>query len=147
MGRNTVATPLVATSLKLHNFIFGQGYAYPLDITIQHSKVSVKVDNVFQLKYIPFFTALILFTFLIGFNSCLFVLSLKLFRPKTPISVVAIIFSVLFGSCSFVEWASYIVYSRAKEIEVLLNQLFDIERNCKLKLKILLLKYLANLVV
>lgn len=137
-SRNAIATPLVANAYKLHCNIFHHFYSFPLQFHFENCQVSVKVDKIFQLKYIPLLLAIILITTLIGFNSCVFVLLLKLFRPETEVIIPVIVFFVMLAFSSLFEWGTYLSFLRATEIETLLNQLFKLERNCKFKKCILL---------
>lgn len=130
-NKNTIATPLVADAYNLHKLLFRDVYPYPLDVTIENHQLSLKIDKIWRQKYIPFLIALVTVTFAIGFNSCAFVLALKLFHRSTQINVVAIVFIVFLASCSFTECGTYIVYSKSIEFEAVLNQLFHIERTCK----------------
>lgn len=111
-----IATPLVSKAYNLHEKMFRRFYQYPLSITIRNHQIAVKVDKEFQLKYIPFFIALVIISFFIGFNSCVFVIDIKLFKRSTQIDVEGIVFIVYLESSALLEYATCIVYCGATEI-------------------------------
>ncbi len=139
---NSVSTPLVKTAYKLHCLFFRHVYPYPLDIQFENRKISIKVNPILCFKYIPFFTALILITSIIGFGSCAFLPLFKLFTRSPKIDVIAIVLCVFLGSCAILEWSTYLVYCNCTEIEPLVNQLFEIERKCKLSIKTIKIYFL-----
>lgn len=133
ISTNAIATTFVEQAYKLHCKIYHHFYPYPLQIKFENHQLSLQVDNIFQLKYTPWIVSIVLITTLIGFNSCIFVLSLAFFYGNSKISVSVIVFLIMLTSCSILEWATYLVYSKATEIKFLLNQLFLLERTCKFK--------------
>ncbi len=128
---NSVVTPFFKHAYKIHRLLFRHIYPHPLDIEFDKQSISVKVDNILQLKYIPFFIALVVISTIIGFGSCAFLPLLKLFHRSSNIGIIGIVFCLFLGSCSFLEWATYVVFHKSKEIVPLINQLFEIERKCK----------------
>lgn len=87
------------------------------------TQVFVSVDSIFRLKYIPWLIAVIFITFFIGFNFCVFVLFVKLYRCKTQIDVLVIIFLVLLASLLFLQAATHTIYCRATEMKTFINEL------------------------
>ncbi len=128
---NSVATPRFADAYKLHRLLFRHVYPFPLDIKFNKHTISVKIDKLLQFKHIPFFINLITITTLIGFGTCAFLPLYKLFRRSSSVDAIAIVICLFLGSCSFLEFATYIVFCIAREVEPLVNQLFEIERHCK----------------
>lgn len=130
-GVNSIVTPHFIDAYKLHRLLFQRFYQYPFDIELNKHKISVKLNNVLQLKYIPFLIALIVITTMIGFSTCAFLPMFKLFKRSSHIDPIAVVICVFLGSCSLLEWATYLVCCKSTEIEPLINQLFAIERKCK----------------
>lgn len=128
---NAIATPLVDQAYKLHCKIYHYFYSHPLKIYFEAGKVSVKKENIFTRKYVPWLLGAILITSIIGFNTNFFLLLIKLFRRDTPITTTVLVFLVMFTSCSFFQWTTYAMFCKAREIEPALNQLFRLERKCK----------------
>ncbi len=130
-SKNTISTPLVRNTYKLHCKIFHHFYSHPFQIHFNNCKVSLSVDTKFRLKYIPWLIAVILINTLIGFGSCAFVLLLKFFRRETQVDVVVIIFLVFIASCLFLEFATYLLYCKSTGIVCLINELLALEQNRK----------------
>ncbi len=130
--RNSLAIPLVSQAYKLHTLLFNCMYAYPFKIDIKKGKMSVSVDKILQLKYIPFLLFLIVVTTIIGLGSCFILIFIKLFRPEANVTVIGLFMCIFLGSCALFEVGTYVTYSKATEIENGLNQLFVMERNRKI---------------
>lgn len=138
--KNAIATSLVENAYKLHCLIYHHIYQFPVHFHFKHDQISLKVDDLLQIKYIPWLTVLIFITTLIGFNSCIFVLLLKFIHRKIVVDVVATLFIVFLASSWFFEWATYLTYCKSTEMEVLINRLFELERTRKLSMHFLFLK-------
>ncbi len=130
--KNSAATPLVEKSLKLHKLIYQNAYPYPLDITMNNHKISVKFRSVFKLKYIPFLFALNVISFGIGIGCCILIPFYKLFcRSSFAIGILPIITTVFLGSSGFLECGTYLAYCKSTQVGTLINQLFSFEQNRK----------------
>lgn len=107
--KNTIATPLVADAYKLHKFMFRHLYPYPFEIRIKNEIISIKVDRVLKLKYVPFLLNEILITVIIGLGSCVFLPLLKLFIPTAKPDALVLVICVFLGSCAILEWGIYVL--------------------------------------
>ncbi len=130
-NKNVFATPLVEIAVKMNQFVFNFMYPYPFYMYIKNGIFYCKVDSVLKFKYFPFLLSIFCLTFVTTLGSCLILPVLKLCQPNSTINVISFIFSIFFGSCVFVECATYLVYIKATEIETLINQILLIERKCK----------------
>lgn len=134
-SRNQVATKLVETAYKLHKFLYGKAYPYPLNLSVIQGKISVQTDNIFRFKYVPFVVSVVIITGLIGNGCCIFVPLYKLFSPSsihfTINPIFPIIASVFLALGFSLEGGVHLAYCKATEIETMTNQLFEFERNCK----------------
>lgn len=129
--QNKVATPLLGQAYTLHNYIFNSMFPCPFQFIIHNGKIRVFSEKILKLKYIPFITALVIVTGLVGFGSCVFILTLQIFKPMETFSIVALIFCLFLGTCSFLECGIYVIFVLSREIVPTLNQLFAIERTCE----------------
>lgn len=128
---NSFATPLMAEALQLNQLILSKLYPYPLKIQIVNSQISLKFDDFFQLNYILFLAIFTIFTVILGFGSCLFVLFLNVFFTALQPDVAATMMCLFFLTCIFTQIITYILYFLFPEIETSGNQLFRLERKCK----------------
>lgn len=132
-ARNVIVSFFLVQAYNLHQLIFGQIYSYPVDISFNKRKISWKVDNVFQAKYVPFIVATTIITGFIGMGSSVFLLVLKLVQPSSNISMIVIFNCIFLVACGCLEIGTYTVHLRAPEIEAHVNQMFSFERMCKFK--------------
>ncbi len=130
MSSNTFATSSVANAYKVHKVIYGHLYPYPMEIHIKNHKIFIEIDNIVQMKYIPFLIAFIVITAIIGFGSCALLLTLKIFQPMPSFDAIAVIFCIFLACCSFLEIGTYITYWKTDQMETLFNQILCIERKC-----------------
>ncbi len=131
-SQNTVATPLAASAFKLHNNTFNALYPSPLNITIEYGRASIKLESIFQLKYIPFLLIFVIVTALIMPGSCLYLIFLKLFQPRaSTVGVVQLVVFIFLGTCTMYQIGTLILYQNSSEIEAVVNQIFSVERKCK----------------
>lgn len=127
---NSIATPLICKACKLHSFIFGMVYEYPIPIRIENHQTFRKVDNIFQAKYKFFLFSL--FCLIITLFACIILITLNLFISNTSrVTFVAIVYCVYLGSCVCLELCTVLEFSKPTEAVFLFNQLFLIERKCK----------------
>lgn len=136
LHQNIVATKLTEKAFKLHDYIFNMFYQCPLQVKVENGQAAVKLDHVFQLKYIPFLIFSVFLTATILPGSCIFILICKLFfRNSFEISAVKLVSVILVGSCALCQLGNIILYFKFNEIEEAMNQIFDIERKCEFKIK------------
>ncbi len=130
--QNTVATPLAAVAIKQHNYIFNRLYPCPLQVKIENGKAAIKVDYIFQSKYLPFILLFVLVTSILTPLSCLFLLTLKLFLSNTTqLGVVQLVIIIFVGSCTFCQLGVVVLYYKSSEIEGVVNQIFLLEQKRK----------------
>lgn len=127
--KNTFATPLVEKAYDLHKFMFNYVYPYPMSIQFQNGTVSFKVNNIFQLKYIPFLLILLVITIIACFGSCLFLLLLKLFHRSAKVDAAELVVCLCFGFFVLLEWGIYVLHSRSKQTIEAVNHVLEIERS------------------
>lgn len=130
-AQNTVATPLVGQAYTLHKHIFNFIYPCPLEFIIHTGKIRLIPEKIFQLKYIPFITAVVIVTGLVNISSCVFMLTLQIFKPMETFSMVALILCLFYATCLLFECGVSVAFVLSREIVPALNQLFAIERTCK----------------
>lgn len=128
---NSIATPFLQNAIELNRLTFKYTYPFPLKIKIFKRVLTVKVDHVLKLKYIPFLFASICIIFISGFGSCTFLLFMNQLHKVTTVDVTSFVIFIYFGAFSFAQTATYYVYWKAPEIEFVTNQLLSIERKCK----------------
>lgn len=132
--QNTVATPLAIKALKLHYFVYNSFYQCPLKVKIENCRVFVNLDNVLQLKYIPFLFNFVFVTSIIFPASCWFLLALKVFfRNSIEIGIVQLVIIIFAGSCTLSQLRVIMLYAKSSEIVNVINQIFVMEQRCKFK--------------
>lgn len=133
LPQNSVATDIAEKTLKLHDFIFTKVYQCPLQIKIKTHQIAVKLDHLFQRKYIPFLFFSVLLTSIILPFSCILLLIAKLYLQKSfQVGVVQTVALMFVGSCTLCQLGDFLSYFKFTGIEVVINQVFVIERKCKL---------------
>src|SRR3989442_719897 len=95
-NKNSFATPLVEKSVQINQLIFKILPPTHFHIFVKNGIFWFKVDNIFKLKYIPFFSFLFLFTILFSVGSCLALPLLQKYQPESNVNVSAIAFGLLY---------------------------------------------------
>ncbi len=134
--QNSIATPYLQQAYNLHKLLFNSIYPFALEFRIQNGKLSFASDKIFRLKYIPFLIATVFVSATFGLGSCAFLLVKEIFRPNENFNIVAKIFCIFLGRCLTFECGIYHTYCKSKEVVLVLNELFEIERYCKFLLNI-----------
>lgn len=131
--KNTVATSLTGKAFKLHKLIFNTLYPCPVQVKIKNRRAAVKFANVLQWKYIPFLFFFVFVSSVLLPGSYLFLLTLKIFyRNSLEIGIVQMVTLIFAGSCSLCQLGVTILCFKSSDIEEFINQIFIIERKCKL---------------
>lgn len=131
MGTNSMYTPLIFQSWKVHNFVFSNLYPFPIKIRIssESKTISLEQDYPFKVKYGFFLIMELVITFLFAFGCTSILLVLQLFLPSTarmkPFEVVMCICLV---SVNVLEWGTYLWMLRAPEFFPAMNQLLKLEQ-------------------
>lgn len=135
MGRykNSFATPFVEQAVKWSSLFYKILYPDPIHIYVKRGLFYFKVDNIFQLKYIPFIISTFGLTFLLMIGTCVALPILQKIQHDSKITVVSIVLAILFSACAILEVGTYyLMCCMSPEIETSLNQLSLNERICKI---------------
>lgn len=109
--QNSIATPFTEIAFKIHDYAFNALYPCPLHIKVENGIASIKVDNIFQLKYVPYLLIFLFVTILIYPGSCLFLLLLKFFQPNaTNAGVVVLVLCISFASALLYQVGNVVLY-------------------------------------
>lgn len=131
-NKNAIATPLTEFAYKLHTYIFNGVYPCPLHLSFKNGRASMKLESVFQLKYIPFLLNFVLFTSIIIPGSCIFLLAFKLFKPnESSAGSLSLVCCIMLGSFSIYQVIICLLYYFSSGIDAVMNQMFLMERKCK----------------